>query len=426
MSQPPFNSARAAIAIALQPLDLNESLLRRLPPAPVHGSRRRKLWEISHKFHCPIIGVCFSVGELRTLMSRVMHFPADTSDYVLHTTAVGACEERSQLAELLQKNLEKRFRLTIRRFAAARTGDALRALWQEATRGGHELPAALWAVWTHPVCDARLEQEIHGDIHMIQHQIGSGARADLNALKALRADNAQLRRDLDAARSANESRRSEKSRETQALGQRVIELRAELAGKDAWGARLNNELDSLRQTLPGLRDRQLIARRADDAEARAGALSAQVAALEAELASLRHLLARSDDALKQLMAGEENCPFSDVDRDHDQPATLDGKCVLCVGGRTGAVDAYRQLIETRGGRFMHHDGGVEESLHRIDAALAAADLVICQAGCISHNAYWRVKEQCKRSGKRCLYLKSAGVSGLSRLIDSESSVTTND
>ena len=424
MSQPPFHFAGAAIAAALQPLDLTESLLRPLPPAPAQGSRRRKLWEVNHKFHCPIIGVCFSAGDLRKLMSRVMHFPTDTSDYVLHTTAVGACEERSQIAELLQKNLEKRFQLTIRRFATARTGDALRALWQEATHGGDELPAALWAAWTHPACDARLEQEIHGDIHMIQHQIGSGARADLNALKALRADNAQLRRELDAARSANESMRSEKSRETRALGQRVIELRAELAGKEAWGAKLNNEIDNLRQTLPDLRDRQLLARRASDAEARAGALSANVATLEGELARLRRLLARSDEALKQLTDGEENCLFSDVDR--DQPAALDGKCVLCVGGRTSAVDAYRQLIETRGGRFMHHDGGLEENLHRIDSALAAADLVFCQAGCISHNAYWRVKEQCKRTGKRCLYLKSAGVSGLSRLIDSESSVTTSD
>ena len=35
MSQPPFNFAGAAIAIALQPLDLNESLLRPPPPAPV-------------------------------------------------------------------------------------------------------------------------------------------------------------------------------------------------------------------------------------------------------------------------------------------------------------------------------------------------------------------------------------------------------
>jgi len=424
MSQPPFNFAGAEIAAALQPLDLTESLLRPPPPGTVQGSRRRKLWEISHKFHCPIIGVCFSAGDLRTLMCRVMHFPADTSDYVLHTTAVGACEDRSQLAELLQKNLEKRFQLTIRRFAAARTGDALRALWQEATRGGHELPAALWSSWTHPACDARLEQEIHGDIHMIQHQIGSGARADLNALKALRADNARLRRQLDAAHSANQSMRNEKSRETGALGQRVIELRAELAGKEAWGAGLTAQLDQLRQTLPDLRDRQALVRRANDAEARASALSDTAAALGNELAGLKRLLGQAEAALQQFIAPKENGTFSDVDR--NTAVNIAGKCVLCVGGRAGAVDAYRQVIEQRGGRFLHHDGGLEESLHRIDAALAAADLVICQAGCISHNAYWRVKEQCKRSGKRCIYMKSAGVSGLSRLIDRESSVMIDD
>lgn len=424
MSQPPFNFAGAEIAAALQPLDLTESLLRPPPPGTVQGSRRRKLWEISHKFHCPIIGVCFSAGDLRTLMCRVMHFPADTSDYVLHTTAVGACEDRSQLAELLQKNLEKRFQLTIRRFAAARTGDALRALWQEATRGGHELPAALWSSWTHPACDARLEQEIHGDIHMIQHQIGSGARADLNALKALRADNARLRRQLDAAHSANQSMRNEKSRETGALGQRVIELRAELAGKEAWGAGLTAQLDQLRQTLPDLRDRQALVRRANDAEARASALSDTAAALGNELAGLKRLLGQAEAALQQFIAPKENGTFSDVDR--NTAVNIAGKCVLCVGGRAGAVDAYRQVIEQRGGRFLHHDGGLEESLHRIDGALAAADLVICQAGCISHNAYWRVKEQCKRSGKRCIYMKSAGVSGLSRLIDRESSVMIDD
>jgi len=424
MSQPPFNFAGAEIAAALQPLDLTESLLRPPPPGTVQGSRRRKLWEISHKFHCPIIGVCFSAGDLRTLMSRVMHFPADTSDYVLHTTAVGACEDRSQLAELLQKNLEKRFQLTIRRFAAARTGETLRALWQEATRSGHELPAALWSSWTHPACDARLEQEIHGDIHMIQHQIGSGARADLNALKALRADNARLRRQLDAAHSANQSMRNEKSRETGALGQRVIELRAELAGKEAWGAGLTAQLDQLRQTLPDLRDRQALVRRANDAEARASALSDTAAALGNELAGLKRLLGQAEAALQQFIAPKENGTFSDVDR--NTAVNIAGKCVLCVGGRAGAVDAYQQVIEQRGGRFLHHDGGLEESLHRIDGALAAADLVICQAGCISHNAYWRVKEQCKRSGKRCIYMKSAGVSGLSRLIDRESSVMIDD
>lgn len=38
---------------------------------------------------------------------------------------------------------------------------------------------------------------------------------------------------------------------------------------------------------------------------------------------------------------------------------------------------------------------LEDSLH-------AADLVICQTGCISDGAYWRVKDHCKRTGKPCL------------------------
>ena len=111
------------------------------------------------------------------------------------------------------------------------------------------------------------------------------------------------------------------------------------------------------------------------------------------------------------------CPGRCATADADAPpVALDGKCVLCVGGRSGAVGAYREAVERQGGRFLHHDGGLEESLHRIDSALAAADLVICQAGCISHNAYWRVKEQCKRTGKPCLFVKRSGVSSFGRVI----------
>lgn len=51
------------------------------------------------------------------------------------------------------------------------------------------------------------------------------------------------------------------------------------------------------------------------------------------------------------------------------------------------------------------------------------DLVICPASCISHNAYWRVKEQCKRTGKPCVFLRSPGVSSFQRVIEE---VSTND
>ncbi|CAN7390223.1 DUF2325 domain-containing protein [Acidovorax sp. LjRoot66] len=38
----------------------------------------------------------------------------------------------------------------------------------------------------------------------------------------------------------------------------------------------------------------------------------------------------------------------------------------------------------------------------LDSSLAAADLVICQTGCISHDEYWRVQDHCRRTGKPCI------------------------
>jgi Uncharacterized protein conserved in bacteria (DUF2325) len=67
-----------------------------------------------------------------------------------------------------------------------------------------------------------------------------------------------------------------------------------------------------------------------------------------------------------------------------------------------------------GGRFTHHDGGVEDNVSVLEANLAAADLVICQTGCISHNAYWRVKDFCKRTGKRCVFVENPSASSLER------------
>lgn len=47
----------------------------------------------------------------------------------------------------------------------------------------------------------------------------------------------------------------------------------------------------------------------------------------------------------------------------------------------------------------------EPAQSELDASIAAADLVICQTGCLSHGAYWRVQDQCKRSGKTCMLVE---------------------
>ncbi|MEO6274312.1 MAG: hypothetical protein ABIP34_14040 [Rhodoferax sp.] len=37
----------------------------------------------------------------------------------------------------------------------------------------------------------------------------------------------------------------------------------------------------------------------------------------------------------------------------------------------------------------------------LEAHQAAADLVICQTGCVSHGGYWRDEDHCRRTGKSC-------------------------
>lgn len=77
---------------------------------------------------------------------------------------------------------------------------------------------------------------------------------------------------------------------------------------------------------------------------------------------------------------------------------------------------YRELVEGHEGIFVHHDGGLEDNPRRLKVQLAAADLVVCQAGCQNHNAYAHVKAHIKRSGKPCVLLEKPGAGSFARAL----------
>jgi hypothetical protein len=84
------------------------------------------------------------------------------------------------------------------------------------------------------------------------------------------------------------------------------------------------------------------------------------------------------------------------------PADLREKAVLCVGGDERTPSLARQLVEIAGGRFLHLEGTDGTDDPAFEASLRAADLVICQTGCLSHDACWRVQDHCRRTGKPCV------------------------
>lgn len=385
-------------------------------PTPAAATRRRlKLWELPESRHCAVVGTCLPVIEMRKLAGRCGYEVREMSDYALHTVVVGMCGSRGDMADAVQRYFDKRYAAAIARFGRVREAAGVAALWREALAGGDDIAGALWAAWTHGALDDDTGKQIFGDIHMLSHQAGAAVRCDLQALDRHKNEAARLRNEVEALRRGMGDMQ-------QAHDKTVAALRRELAAAEQRAAHyerreleLANAASNQRQYATLQQRAAALAERAEALEERNAENARRAAQLEIDLLESRAELAAAEDALALSLgvcdgvAGSSGCG-----KTCPAEQELAGRCVLCIGGRSGLVDGYRKVVEHRGGRFLHHDGGLEESLHRIDAAVAAADAVVCQTGCVSHAAYWRLKDACKKLDKPCVFVQSPGVGSFAR------------
>lgn len=96
---------------------------------PKAGSRRRRLWDMGHECHCPVVGVCLPLDTLLRLVNKALGGKAMADDYEVHVGAVAQCAHRNRLSEALQAELERRFALDIERLKSAKAPRALADLW---------------------------------------------------------------------------------------------------------------------------------------------------------------------------------------------------------------------------------------------------------------------------------------------------------
>jgi hypothetical protein len=392
-----------------------------LPRAP--APRRRRIWELGHSCLCPLVGVGLPLPVLRKLVTRVASAGRAggtllADDYEVHVGTVSECGTRNRLSEAVQKELERRYAAVLQRFRAAKDAAQLETLWRAAVAGG-DVSGAFFAGLTHPHCTQALEEQMCRDLHMIQHQAGAVARADIHRLHTLAGENAALAREVARLQARSAAAQQERAAEQERHNAALMQLRAQLIGRDSVSAALRQELEELRASIPGLASRERLARQLEMAEERERAQRQQIAELrralaEAEAATAQ-VAAEVDAGIAEATAGAA-CHAS-----APQQVVLHGRLaerhVLCVGGRSGNVAGYRALLEQAGARFSHHDGGLEHNASQLDSSLAAADLVICQTGCISHAAYWRVKDYCKRHGKRCVFVDKPSLSTLQNKLE---------
>lgn len=375
------------------------------------GSRRRRVWDLEHACYCPLVGVGLPLDVLRKLTTKALPHCAEVSDYEIHATAVSECNHRSKLSELIQAELEVRYARDVQRFRMAKTSEAVAALWGTALRSG-EVAGAYWAALTHPCCDAVLQDMLGKDLHMFQHQAGAGARLEIARFNALAEEHVVLGRELGRVQERMTRVMAEKAAEIEQLQFQLGQARAQAVAKDARIAFLRQDMAALESTVAQLEERQRLQRRLQDAQARNQSLEQHNAELRRRLAAAERAAAQAPEPVA--VVGAVSAALQNRTPSLGQGVDLQHKVVLCVGGRSGNVASYRDAVERTGARFAHHDGGLEDNVAALDATMAAADMVICQTGCISHNAYWRVKDYCKRTGKRCLFVENPSTSSLER------------
>ncbi len=175
----------------------------------------------------------------------------------------------------------------------------------------------------------------------------------------------------------------------QCLEAEVFKLRAAVIQRDTALAWAREDRAALEGAIPGLPRRVALARR--------------VAQLMERVQNLmRERLAWQDRAAQARAHPLDSTAEPTVPAAVIAAATLREKSVLCVGEDAMALMLTRKVVEMAGGRYLGHCGGESTDGDTLEASLVAADLVICQTGCVSHGAYWRVKDHCTRTGKQCV------------------------
>ncbi len=393
-------AAKPALPIAISPAGNRVNL--DIETAKSSKMLRKRIWDLASHYHCSIVGTCFSTAELRKLLGKLgMAAPAD-SDHDLHGRGVGLAARQDMAGKRLNKALDERHQVTIKRYARAKSVEALRALWREDVKSG-DIPGGYWAVLTHPASGLELVREAFGYVHMLSHLVGAANRADIRRLQTLEAQNAALTEKVE--------RQQVQIRDT-ALERNAIvqQLQRDLAGRGVVEQPAADEEASLRSVIADLR-RRLDGETRRRTVANERLLRAQTEISEARIAtkhaqSVANALRLEIEAVERGLALRFAAPAEDV----AEPAIdLYGMTVLYVGGQPTQLPHLRQAATARGAKLLHHDGGIEDNDMLLAGLVNRADLVLFPVDCVSHAAVGTVKRTCRNAGKTYLPLRSAAV-----------------
>jgi len=406
---------------------------------------RKRIWDVYNGYHCSIVGTCLRREELRKIAKKKVYaLNLEITDFELHTNMVSLASENSARAKALHTYLDTKYQSAVIRYSKVKTDNAIETLWRiDAERGA--IAGAFWAVMTSMAPSQDLVHRIYGEIHMLGHDFLGDHQNNLRRLNELRDNKNLLQEVLVSERQYYQQQKKEL--EERLAGLARMERDYSTLDKEVRTLRADNESmrnllqqDSSMEELNKLKVQ--IAFQRQNTAALCGSVDSLTVELRQSLATIAELkdandrLARENVDYQQEMRAMEaalmarstvnSTVTSTVNNCGNCAEQLAGRCpgpdlcgkkVLYVGGLHKMVPHYQQMVEHYGGRFMHHDGGVEAARNQLPKMLGSADVVFCPVDCVSHDACTCVKKMCKHYQKPFIMMRSSGLSTLAKELD---------
>ncbi len=392
-------------------------------------SQRKKIWEVNPNLHCSIIGTCLSLTDLRAIARRAgVHFPRQTTEHEIHATFAKEVESPSRISKLVDRTLEKKHRRALALFRSAQSITELERLWQEASERG-DIAGGYWAAMSHPLLSGELKATIYGEVHMLSHVLGASRRLDLRKLQKMEAHCATLEDKLSQTKIVYRKRLKNRDQVVSEMSGRLLSLasverKLSLATDKLLEVKRNSGVDILENRVRQLESalaRERAAKELAEAELdRNATLLEEERRLRSVADAQNELLAEENGLLEQELLSALACQRDGSDCSSAVPTQgedLCGRKIMYVGGRSHLVRHYRALVERRGGEFLHHDGGIEQSIEMLKRSMTSVDAVICPIDCVSHGACQSVKQTCKHLAKQFIPVRSSGLSSFARGIE---------
>jgi hypothetical protein len=362
---------------------------------------RKNIWEISERYFCPVIGFCLS-GEERNRIIKKFNRKSRTklNEIEMHEFLVIGITRGSPIAHRVQYVLDSKYAAAIRHYRTASYREWLGKADEMLTP--HDFGKYIWISASYLSWTKEQNIQIWGRIHMYTHKLLSDLKKKEDELAW--ADDRYTGLDEKYRRLQHRRRQGDEA---------IMKLDSECAELRKGNRAIAGALDRIRSgedDIPGMRGTiEKLSRRLEEEKSLNRAYKNENRTLRSRLGEMerRHaaLNEETDELFGALQRQAEQC---------EQCANVDlcSKKVLLVGGLTGRITFYRNLVEKLGGRFDHHDGCCGNGAKILDSRILQSDVVICPVDVNSHAACLEVKRRCKKERKDFYMLRKSSISSV--------------